>query len=313
MSLRSPRRTLAGLPHFVALAVALLVTTAQDGAAQTVSSLFFDDDYRMDGLHVAPTGGVYATSGFLGGDVYRVSGGVVDTVATGVGGPIHVLATRDGRLLTTAFREREVSQIVGDGTLRTFATVADGPSDLIEGPDGSIYVTQYGDPSGFGDGDSVTRIHPDGTVEDFAVGGDLRGPVGIAIDDEGYIYVANIFDGRITKLGPDGSQTAFASLPLQPPLGSLTVGHMVWTDGSLYATYLSNHQVVAFATDGTMRVVAGTGQPGRDDGPAGQATFTNPNGLGVSASGDTLYVSEYLLSDQSVPVPTDRLRVIHLE
>lgn len=303
---------LAGV-RLVALAAALVAVAAPDGTAQTVSSVFFDEEYKMDGLQAAPGGHVYATSGFMGGDVYRVSGGVVDTVASGVEGPIHVLATRDGRLLATAFRGGEVNLIGGDGHVGVFALVRDGPSDLVEGPDGSVYVTQYGDPSGFGDGNSVTRIHPDGTVEDFAVGGDLSGPVGLAIDNDGFLYVANIFDGRITKVSPGGIQTAFASLPPVPPAGSLTVGHLAWAGGTLYATYLGNHQVVAFARDGTMRVVAGTGRPGRDDGPADRATLTNPNGLAVTETGDTLFVSEYLLSEQSVPVPTDRLRVIHLE
>lgn len=37
--------------------------------------------------------------------------------------------------------------------------------------------------------------------------------------------------------------------------------------------------------------IAGTGQRGNADGPAGQSTFSRPNGVALSSTGDTLYLN----------------------
>lgn len=274
---------------------ALSVLLACSPLAQTVGSITVTSPQSMDGLYVDAEGHLYATTGWLGATINRIEmDGTSSLFAGGIVGPIHLTATPDGRYFTTDFREATVSEIAPDGTVSTFATTREGPSDLAVGPDGALYVTHYGDPFGFGDGDSVSRIAPDGTTTIYAEGGTLRAPVGLAFDDAGHLFVANIGDGRITRIAPDGTMSLFATVP---PLGAptgLTLGHLVWGNGELYATYLDGHQVLAFDAQGTQRVVAGTGTAGRDDGPVAEATFDRPNGIALSVTGDTLFVSEYV-------------------
>ena len=68
--------------------------------------------------------------------------------------------------------------------------------------------------------------------------------------------------------------------------------------------------------DGTFTVLAGTGQTGEEDGPALEATFTRPNGIGVSTGGRGLWVND--LTEQSATgrgesvVTLRRIRLITL-
>lgn len=72
------------------------------------------------------------------------------------------------------------------------------PESIIARPDGTLYVSD-------GRG-GITRINPDGS-QDF-IGGLGGEPNGIAMADDGSIYVANIAVGYIQKLNPDGSVEA---------------------------------------------------------------------------------------------------------
>ncbi len=56
--------------------------------------------------------------------------------------------------------------------------------------------------------------------------------------------------------------------------------------------------------DGEVSLYAGTGVYGFENGPALQATFTNPNGICFSHTGDTLYVRETLQAN-------NRIRIIY--
>ncbi|MBN2473137.1 MAG: redoxin domain-containing protein [Pirellulales bacterium] len=69
---------------------------------------------------------------------------------------------------------------------------------------------------------------------------------------------------------------------LQHPLG------VVYYDGMLYVADTYNNKIKALdPTDGTVRTVAGTGKPGRDDNPA---TFDEP--AGITAAAGRLFVAD---------------------
>ncbi|MEM6644884.1 MAG: T9SS type A sorting domain-containing protein [Bacteroidota bacterium] len=288
------------------LTLLLLCTTVQLGLAQTVTSISFETSQSMDGLYLDPASDqLFATGGFQGTKVYLIDrGGDFRTAGDGLVGPIHLTRSTDGNLYATDFSPQStqgtVSRITPDGRRTVFARVKAGPSDIVADADGNLYVTHYGGLN-TADGRSVSKITPDGQVSDFSSGGRLVAPVGIAMDDEGFIYTANIFDGRIVKIAPDGSQTLFAALT---PVAPFTIGHLAWANGRLFATHLGAHQIYAFERDGTKRVVAGSGQPGHTDGPAATATFRNPNGIAASVTGDTLYVSEYVGSTRQLRMIT---------
>ncbi|MEL6612589.1 MAG: T9SS type A sorting domain-containing protein [Bacteroidota bacterium] len=280
----------------------LLAFLAPAALAQTVSSITFRSSQTMDGLYVDEvTGELFAVGGFIGTNVYSIEpAGGLSVFATGLTGPIHLTRAPDGNYYVTEFtplntQNGTVSLVTPTGEVTEFAVVPAGPSDIVADAEGNLYVSQFGivsnDPSTNGNGDSITKITTDGTVSVFSAGGLLAAPVGLDFDDEGNLYAANIFDGLIVKMTPDGTQSLFASLPVTAPF---TIGHLVWSNGRLYATHLGANQIHVFERDGTGRVLAGSGENGRQDGPAAEATFSSPNGIAASVTGDTLYVSEYI-------------------
>ena len=101
---------------------------------------------------------------------------------------------------------------------------------------------------------------------------------------------------QVTTLG--GTDTyAFSENP-DDPYGSLTdeggtrtpSGMAIDSDGNLFFTDSTNHQVIRIATDGT-ETIFGTGEVGETDGSADTAQFSQPTGLAAATDG-TVFVAD---------------------
>ena len=103
------------------------------------------------------------------------------------------------------------------------------PTGLAMGEDGWLYVSLLPggpeDPS-FGARGSVYKVNPN-TGQALRVAGGLAGATDVTIGDHGSIYVAELFAGQITRLGPNGQRNVVAQLP-----GVVSVEY---ADGHLYA------------------------------------------------------------------------------
>jgi glucose/arabinose dehydrogenase len=86
----------------------------------------------------------------------------------------------------------------------------------------------------------------------------------------------------VLELDPSGEVVGQSTRAtgLRGPLG---VGWSV--EGTLYVAEADAARIAQVASDGTVSVHAGTGRPGSDDGPALEASFTNPWGVVVTAAG----------------------------
>lgn len=205
-----------------------------------------------------------------------------------------------------------------------FADGLRGASGNAIGPGGDFFQSSVG-------GNFITRLKPDGTASTFLREG-LTSPVGIAIDEEGTLYVANCGSNSVVEVTSEGEPSRFAfGAPLACPngivlddehnlyvanfmngdvvkiswAGEMTVlatlpgknnGHLVLRDGFLYVVARGAHQIYRVSLAGGVELFAGTGERGHRDGPALEATFSFPNDLAFSPDGKTLYVNE--------PVPT---------
>jgi trimeric autotransporter adhesin len=158
-------------------------------------------------------------------------------------------------------------------------------------PTGTISTVAGKDTSGFsGDGSAATSA-------------ELQDPVGIAIDAQGNLFIADYSNQRIRKttaagvistvagngtagFSGDGGQATSAQLN-QP------WGVAVDSSGNLFVADLMNNRVRKVTPDGTISTVAGIGNPGfsGDGGQATSAQLNLPAGLAVDRVGN-LYIAD---------------------
>ncbi len=132
----------------------------------------------------------------------------------------------------------------------------------------------------------------------------LNGPVGVAVDSTGNLYIADVGNNRIRKVTAAGTITTVAGNGVQGYFGDgssamnaeLNNPYGVAVDGSgnLYISDSLNDRIrkVAAGT-GIITTVAGSGSAGYsgDKGPAINAEFYSPQGIAVDGSGD-LFIAD---------------------
>ena len=129
----------------------------------------------------------------------------------------------------------------------------------------------------------------------------LRGPIAVAADSSGNLYIADADDNRIRKVDTSGVISTFAGtgLPgyngdrIKATSAQLNFPSSLAVDatGNLYIADQGNSRVRVISSDGTINTVAGNGSPGilGDNGPATQAQI-NPLAIAIDAQGN-LYIS----------------------
>src|ERR1700693_4073187 len=129
----------------------------------------------------------------------------------------------------------------------------------------------------------------------------LRGPIAVAADSSGNLYIADADDNRLRKVDTSGVISTFAGtgLPgyngdrIKATSAQLNFPSSLAVDatGNLYIADQGNSRVRVISSDGTINTVAGNGSPGilGDNGPATQAQI-NPLAIAIDAQGN-LYIS----------------------
>ena len=173
----------------------------------------------------------------------------------------------------------------------------DTPRGVAIAPDGSIYVVdmrnarieQYTN-----EGIFVQQFgslgHGDGQLWRES----NRGPTGIAVSPDGFVYVSDTWNYRVQKFTLDGKFVAkwgtYVNLVTGPQGGDRSGlygprGIAVGPNGDLYVTDTGNGRVVVYGPDGTFR---------REFGSKGAAPgqLDEPVGIAVSADGSRVYVAD---------------------
>ena len=205
-------------------------------------------------------------------------GGVVTTLA-GTGSPGHV----DGMANSAKFLT---------------------PVGIAVAASGNVYVAEFY-------GNDIRKITPGGIVTTLAgsatagstdgigAGASFNTPLGITVDANENVYVADYGNNMIRKITPAGVVTTLAgSATAGSDNGTAALatfngpsGIAVTPSGTLYVTEWFNCDVRQISGAGVVTTLAGSGACGSDDGMGAAATFALPVGITISTNG-VLYVAD---------------------
>jgi sugar lactone lactonase YvrE len=179
------------------------------------------------------------------------------------------------------------------------------PTGIAVDAAGNIYVADYGN-------NMIRKISPSGVVTTLAGNGTqgslngadslstFNGPTGVAVDPSGNVYVADannnqirmIANGMVTTIaGSDSSGAQNGQGALAYFLGPASVA--CDAQGNVYVADAGNDLIREIAPGGLVSTLAGTGNAGSQNGPDTTASFNNPAGVAVDASGN-IYVADML-------------------
>jgi DNA-binding beta-propeller fold protein YncE len=164
------------------------------------------------------------------------------------------------------------------------------PRDLVVAPDGSLYIADT-------DNHRIQHLAADGSplhvwgsfgdAATGATGGQFNQPWGIGLGPDGSVYVADTWNHRVQKFGPDGqfiTMWGYFGQAEQPTAFWGPRDIAVSDDGRVFITDTGNKRVVVFDEDG--KYITQFGSAG-----LGPGQFDEPVGVAVDADG-MVYVAD---------------------
>lgn len=186
--------------------------------------------------------------------------------------------------------------IVAEGLETPSALALDGDSNLIVANTGAHTILRI-DPTT----KSVTKIAGEAGVSGSADGKDARfnAPVGVAVGEDGSIFVADTYNDRIRAISPDGqvrtiaggSEPGFIDGAGAEARFDTPCGIAVAEDGSLIVADTGNHRIRRVAPNGQVTTIAGTGDANERDGSPSEAAFDEPTAIAIRDK-DSFYVAD---------------------
>ncbi|MEW6159550.1 MAG: immunoglobulin domain-containing protein [Verrucomicrobiota bacterium] len=222
--------------------------------------------------------------------------------------------TRDAKLTVVPKGSPIVSTLAGSGLpgkldsespLRARFTFPNSPA---VSQTGYIFVADTGN-------HSIRIIAPEGTVSTLAGRGEpgylngtadialLQNPLAVALDRAGDVFVADTDNNVLRKIITSSYRNVITFAGSGVRGQSDGSGAAVRFDypndlvldagGNIYVSEFNAHTIRKITPHGVTTTIAGSGRPGFKDGPALEAEFNRPAGIGLDRTGN-LYVTEWL-------------------
>lgn len=230
--------------------------------------------------------------------------------------PFDIAIDANGNLYVADSKNNKIRKITPDGIVSDFAgngiaghddgqnATFNSPAGIAIDKDGNLYVSDSGN-------NLIRKITADGTVSTLAGSGaagkangsgisaSFNGPIGIAIDTDGNVYVADSYNNLIRKITPAGIVSTFAgngvagstdgtgaSASFKDPIG-LEIDPY----GNLYVSDAQNNKIRKVTPQGVVTSITGQATPGNDDGDLASARLNTPFGIAIDADGN-LYIGD---------------------
>ncbi|HWJ96502.1 MAG TPA: NHL repeat-containing protein, partial [Telluria sp.] len=222
-------------------------------------------------------------------------------LAVDADGAVYVADGGDSNRIRKIARDGNVSTVAGGaegfadgpGSTAAFNT----PSAIALDRKGNLYVADTGN-------HAVRKVARDGAVITLAGGGQpgfadgqgaaarFNGPVGIAVDEHGTVYLADTYNDRIRRIAPDGTVTTLAGTgkpgladgPGAAAAFDTPTAIAVAKDGTLFVADTGNDAIRRIAADGTVSTFAAPAEDER------RPLLRRPVGLALARDG-WLYVA----------------------
>lgn len=308
-------------PSTPVAAVSAPIGHPESVAADAAGNIYFADSSNRRVMKVDTKGvlTVVAGNGFSG---FSGDGGPATSAALSADSGIAVDA--DGNLFLADSLQNRIRKVTTDGIIRT---IAGNGKTGFSGDGGPAVSASLGLPMGMavdmkGDlffvdflNSRVREVTPDGTITTVAGNGHIAflgdggparlaslGPVDIAVDGFGDIFIADASNERVRKVTPDGiintvagNGNAHASGDGGPAINASVDPYGVAVDakGDLYIADLTNNLVRKVTPDGIISTVAGNGIPAfsGDGGDAKEASLYLPVAVTLDTVGN-LFIAD---------------------
>jgi len=267
----------------LALCAIILVSAAMN--SQTVST--FTQGTPDDDIAIDSNGNIYC-SNYVGDTVFKFTpNGDVSSFVTGLNSPNGLAFNSLEELYVCDGQANTIYKYDLDGNeLDSYPSVGH-PSGIIKSPDSDIMIfTKY-------QGNSIHSLAPDGTIDLISDANELTGPVGLAFDDAGNLFVGNYNNRKVYKVLNNGDLEFIADVPTDGgPMPNL--GFIAYGQGYLWGTTMGSDKIYRIDPNGVNDVVlfAGSSQ-GSVDGDISEATFNTPNGILFNETEDTMYITDF--------------------
>ena len=270
----------------------IAISTLLAAQELTVSTITEEFD-ASGGVKLGPDGHLYignfgaSLSQGTGSQVWRLNLETLEleVFATGLVGASGNAFDNQGNFYQSNIGGGYVSKITPDGQVSTFVSQGISvPVGVAIDQQDNLYVCNCAGPFA----NTIRKVTPDGVSTQFAGGSIFTCPNGITIDKDGNLYVSNFNNSNVIRITPEGQASIFAIIPLN------NNGHLTYFEpfNTLFVNSHGTSSVYAVnLEDRIVNRIAGTGQRGNADGLADQATFSRPNGIALSVTGDTLYLN----------------------
>lgn len=235
------------------------------------------------GMVVTPAGDLLVSGG-VASSIVRVTppGQVSDFEVAGLDSPMGMDYDSQGNLFVVNYSSNTVHKMLPNGTMTEFASGLDGPMGLIINSNDEVFVTLYGDNLS-GEGGTVLKFQPNGSMEVLATGNGMKDLIGITLDADENIIVANSTGGAVFKI-TDGTVLAHAQLPTS------VIRQIAYANGYIYLPSSTPSVLYKVNKKGEVETFAGTSANVIVNGDINEANFAAPNSIAATDDGSRLYI-----------------------